>query len=43
MLIELALEDAYGAGFEYTPDVLVWQQNDLSRYVQHWRYIIWYS
>jgi ADP-ribosylglycohydrolase len=35
MLLELAIGDAYGAGFEYAPDVVVRRHNDASRYVQH--------
>ncbi len=37
MLLELAVGDAYGAGFEYA-DTLVSTSNDLSRYVQHPRH-----
>lgn len=37
MLLELAIGDAYGAGFEYAPE-LVAQYNDLSHYVQHPRH-----
>ncbi|MBK9940647.1 MAG: ADP-ribosylglycohydrolase family protein [Kouleothrix sp.] len=37
MLLELAVGDAYGAGFEYAPE-LVAQHNDLSHYVQHPRH-----
>ncbi|MBE7383038.1 MAG: ADP-ribosylglycohydrolase family protein [Leptolyngbya sp. SIO1E4] len=40
MLIELAIGDAYGAGFEYAPIVMIREQNDLSRYVQHPRHNI---
>jgi ADP-ribosyl-[dinitrogen reductase] hydrolase len=40
MLIEIAIGDAYGAGFEYASDKLVREQNDLSRYVQHPRHAI---
>ncbi|WP_445637905.1 ADP-ribosylglycohydrolase [Nostoc sp. DSM 114161] len=36
MLLELAIADAYGAGFEYADEMLV--NNDLSRYVQHPRF-----
>jgi ADP-ribosyl-[dinitrogen reductase] hydrolase len=39
MLLELAIADAYGAGFEYA-DELVAPHNDLSRYVQHPRHNI---
>lgn len=35
MLLELAIGDAYGAGFEYAADRIVRDQNDLSRYIQH--------
>lgn len=35
MLIELAIGDAYGAGFEYAPPLFVKQHNSLSGYVQH--------
>ncbi len=38
MLIELAIGDAYGAGFEYVSDRIVREQNDLARYVQHPRH-----
>ncbi|MDJ0705375.1 MAG: ADP-ribosylglycohydrolase family protein [Leptolyngbyaceae cyanobacterium MO_188.B28] len=38
MLVELAIGDAYGAGFEYSPDQMVSEQNDLRRYVQHPRH-----
>jgi ADP-ribosyl-[dinitrogen reductase] hydrolase len=40
MLLELAIGDAYGAGFEYVDSELVKRYNDLSRYVQHPRYPI---
>ncbi|WP_138497320.1 ADP-ribosylglycohydrolase family protein [Nostoc sp. PA-18-2419] len=36
MLLELAIADAYGAGFEYADEMIV--SNDLSRYVQHPRF-----
>ncbi|MDZ8186686.1 MAG: ADP-ribosylglycohydrolase family protein [Nostoc sp. ChiSLP02] len=36
MLLELAIADAYGAGFEYADENIV--NNDLSRYVQHPRF-----
>lgn len=36
MLLELAIADAYGAGFEYADEMIV--NNDLSRYVQHPRF-----
>lgn len=35
MLLELAVGDAYGAGFEYAPAAFVARHNDLSGYVQH--------
>ncbi|MGD1904890.1 MAG: ADP-ribosylglycohydrolase family protein [Leptolyngbyaceae cyanobacterium] len=35
MLVELAIGDAYGAGFEYAPDAMVHEQNDLSGYRKH--------
>jgi ADP-ribosyl-[dinitrogen reductase] hydrolase len=38
MLLELAIGDAYGAGFEYVNAHLLRQFNDLSRYVQHPRH-----
>ena len=40
MLLELAIGDAYGAGFEYVDSELVERYNDLSGYVQHPRYQI---
>jgi len=36
MLVELAIGDAYGAGFEYANEMI--QYNDLSRYIQHPRH-----
>ncbi len=36
MLLELAIADAYGAGFEYADEMIL--NNDLSRYVQHPRF-----
>ncbi|WP_375467316.1 ADP-ribosylglycohydrolase family protein [uncultured Nostoc sp.] len=36
MLLELAIADAYGAGFEYGDEIIV--NNDLSRYVEHPRF-----
>ncbi|MEH2047808.1 hypothetical protein [Nostoc sp.] len=36
MLLELAIADAYGAGFEYADKMIV--NNDLSRYVEHPRF-----
>ncbi|MCU0518498.1 MAG: ADP-ribosylglycohydrolase family protein [Oscillatoria sp. Prado101] len=38
MLLELAVGDAYGAGFEYADAGMVMQYNNLSRYVQHPRH-----
>ncbi len=38
MLVELAIGDAYGAGFEYSPNRMIREQNDLSGYVQHPRH-----
>ena len=38
MLLELAVGDAYGAGFEYVNVYLVEQFNDLSRYIHHPRH-----
>lgn len=35
MLLEIAIGDAYGSGFEYTPERFVAEFNDLSRYRQH--------
>jgi ADP-ribosylglycohydrolase len=40
MLIEMAIGDAYGAGFEYAPDAFVQQHNDLSHYMQHPRHTL---
>lgn len=40
MLVELAIGDAYGAGFEYSPSNMICEQNDLSGYVQHPRHQI---
>jgi ADP-ribosyl-[dinitrogen reductase] hydrolase len=40
MLLELAIGDAYGAGFEYADSELVKHYNDLSGYVQHPRHQI---
>ena len=40
MLLELAVGDAYGAGFEYVNRQLIRQFNDLSRYVKHPRHSI---
>ncbi|MEO0562276.1 MAG: ADP-ribosylglycohydrolase family protein [Chloroflexota bacterium] len=38
MLIEIAIGDAYGAGFEYADRDLIDKHNDLSRYIQHPRH-----
>jgi len=38
MLLELAIGDAYGAGFEYVDAEMIRRQNDLSGYVQHPRH-----
>ncbi|HYE17928.1 MAG TPA: ADP-ribosylglycohydrolase family protein [Tepidisphaeraceae bacterium] len=38
MLIELAIADAYGAGFEYVKDEIVRTRNTLAGYVQHPRH-----
>jgi ADP-ribosylglycohydrolase len=38
MLIEAAVGDAYGAGFEYAPDSLVRAHNTADHYVQHPRH-----
>jgi hypothetical protein len=40
MLIELAIGDAYGAGFEYASPHVVERYNDLSRYFQHPRHTL---
>lgn len=40
MLLELAIGDAYGAGFEYADSELVERYNDLSQYIQHPRHQI---
>lgn len=40
MLLELAIGDAYGAGFEYVDPEMIRQQNTLSRYVKHPRHTI---
>ena len=40
MLIELAIGDAYGAGFEYAPDIFIRQHNRATHYVQHPRHQI---
>ena len=38
MLVELAIGDAYGAGFEYAADWIVRKHNNLAAYVQHPRH-----
>ncbi len=40
MLVELAIGDAYGAGFEYAADHIVRANNDLSGFIQHPRHAI---
>lgn len=40
MLVEIAIGDAYGAGFEYVSDQIIRDWNDLSAYVQHPRHRI---
>jgi len=40
LLLELAIGDAYGAGFEYATE-MIHRHNDLSRYVKHPRHNIW--
>src|SRR5689334_2267778 len=40
MLVELAIGDAYGAGFEYAPADVVARHNDLSGYVRHPKHAI---
>ncbi len=40
MLLELAIGDAYGAGFEYVETEMIGQQNNLSQYVKHPRHDI---
>lgn len=35
MLVELAIGDAYGTGFEFVADEMVRKKNDLSGYVEH--------
>jgi ADP-ribosyl-[dinitrogen reductase] hydrolase len=41
MLVELAIGDAYGAGFEYVSGSIIKRHNDLSAYVQHPRHKIY--
>src|SRR2546421_316587 len=38
MLIEIAIGDAYGAGFEYVAEYLVRERNNLAAYIQHPRH-----
>lgn len=38
MLLELAIGDAYGAGFEYANRAFIGAHNDLSGYVRHPRH-----
>ncbi|HEY9850513.1 MAG TPA: ADP-ribosylglycohydrolase family protein [Leptolyngbyaceae cyanobacterium] len=40
MLLELAIGDAYGAGFEYADPQIVQEYNDLSKFIQHPRHQI---
>jgi ADP-ribosylglycohydrolase len=40
MLLELAIGDAYGAGFEYAPNRLIREHNTLRGYVKHPRHDI---
>ena len=40
MLLELAIGDAYGAGFEYVDTEMIRHHNDLSGYVKHPRHNI---
>lgn len=40
MLVELAVGDAYGAGFEFSPDEMVRRHNKVRYYVQHPRHDI---
>jgi ADP-ribosylglycohydrolase len=40
MLLELAIGDAYGAGFEYVDAEVIRSRNDLSEYVRHPRHAI---
>lgn len=40
MLVELAIGDAYGAGFEYADAYIVGTHNDLSGYIKHPRHAI---
>ncbi len=40
MLVEMAIGDAYGAGFEYAPNKLIREQNTLHGYIKHPRHNI---
>jgi ADP-ribosyl-[dinitrogen reductase] hydrolase len=40
MLLEMAIGDAYGAGFEYAPDSLIRCHNDATHYVKHPRHAL---
>jgi ADP-ribosylglycohydrolase len=40
MLLELAVADAYGAGFEYAPPALVREHNTAAYYIQHPRHAL---
>ncbi len=40
MMLELAVGDAYGAGFEYIDEAAVRKFNDLSSYRKHEKYDI---
>jgi ADP-ribosyl-[dinitrogen reductase] hydrolase len=40
MLLELAVGDAYGAGFEYAPLEVVRKHNTATHYIQHPRHNI---
>lgn len=40
MIVELAIADAYGAGFEYAPAELIARHNNLTGYVKHPRHDI---
>ncbi len=40
MLIELAIGDAYGAGFEYAPELVIRQHNRATHYIRHQKHQI---
>ena len=40
MMLELAVGDAYGAGFEFVSESLIKEHNDLSRYHEHSKYCL---